>query len=83
MKPPLEPTGLLDLNPTRSREALRRIIEVLRDGHQSAVELRESARELTATEVELQLEAIEDRMIEQITEICGSYHALDESPLRH
>ena len=74
---------LLDIEATPRREALRLIIEVFRDGHQAAEDLRTTADALTAVELESELEAIEERMISQISLICDTYQIQDPSAPRN
>ncbi len=73
MKHPQHGSSLLDLKPTASREALRLIIDVFKDGHAAAADLRRTVDRLSAVELELELEAIEDTMLSQIASICGAY----------
>ncbi len=64
---------VLDMEATPRREALRLIVEVFRDGHRAAEDLRSTAQSLTATQLESELEAIEEKMLSQISLICDTY----------
>lgn len=74
---------LLDMDATPRREALRLIIEVFRDGHRAAEDLRGTADGLTAHQLEVELEAIEERMLSQISLICDTYQLQDPMAPRH
>lgn len=74
---------LLDMDATPRREALRLIVEVFRDGQQAAEDLRSCAHDLTARQLETELEAIEERMLSQISLICDNYHLQDRPAARN
>jgi hypothetical protein len=71
------------LESTPSQEALGLIVEVFRDGHRAAVDLRRSAAALTPGELRIELESIERAMISQITSICESYRSGHSGPPRN
>lgn len=77
------PYRSLNLEATPRREALRLIVEVFRDGHQAAEDLRSCAQELTPHQLETQLQAIEERMISQIAVICDSYEHREHPAARN
>jgi hypothetical protein len=70
MELPHNSNGLPEIEPTPSREALRLIVEVFRDGHRAASDLRGSAARLTPGQLQVELEAIEESMLAQISQIC-------------
>jgi len=74
---------LLDMEDTPRREALRLIVEVFRDGHRAAEDLRGTAEQLTAIQLESELEEIEERMISQISLICDTYQLQDHTAPRN
>lgn len=74
---------LLDGEAAPRREALRLIIEVFRDGHRAAEDLRSTAAALTAQQLENELEAIEERMLSQISLICDMYQLQEPSAPRN
>jgi hypothetical protein len=74
---------LLDVDSPPSREALRLIIEVFRDGHRAAEDLRDTADEMTQSQLEHELESIEQNMLSQITHICRTYHVGDSNAPRN
>jgi hypothetical protein len=74
---------LLDVEATPRREALRLIIEVFRDGHRAAEDLRGTAQELTVAQLESELEAIEEKMLSQISLICDTYQFQEPSAPRN
>lgn len=59
--------------PGASQEALRQIVEVFRSGHQAAIDLRDGSASMGPAQLELELEAIEQRMLSQISGICDRY----------
>jgi len=71
---------LLDVESPPSREALRLIIEVFRDGHRAAEDLRDTADEMTQSQLERELENIEQNMLSQITHICRNYEVGSAAP---
>jgi hypothetical protein len=74
---------LLDMEATPRREALRLIVEVFRDGHRAAEDLRGTAEEMTALQLESELEEIEERMISRISLICDTYQLQDHTAPRN
>jgi hypothetical protein len=60
--------------PKASQEALRQIVEVFRVGHQAAVDLRDTAGAMAPSQLAVELEEIEERMLIQISHICDCYH---------
>ncbi|MFN3650317.1 MAG: hypothetical protein ACK47B_12140 [Armatimonadota bacterium] len=68
---------------TPCQDALERIVEVFQDGYQAAANLRSSAENLTPIELRGELEAIEQRMLSQISSICVTYEIREASPTRH
>jgi hypothetical protein len=66
---------MLDVESTASREALRLIVEVFRDGHRAATDLRDTAEGLTPIQLARELEAIERGMLHEIARICDTYDA--------
>jgi hypothetical protein len=73
MKLPQETVRLLHSEATACREALRLIVEVFRDGHRAASDLRSTAGALTPGELQDELDAIESHMLSQIARICNTY----------
>ena len=81
---PMQPlSGLLDLEPTASQEALRRIVDVFQDGYRAAADLRQSAFGLTPVQLKSELEAIEQTMLTQISRICDDYQIRELAVPRH
>ncbi len=66
-------TGILGHGPPPAGEAIRAIVQVFHDGCQAAEALRHTSAELSATEIETRLNAIELRMLREISSICGDY----------
>jgi hypothetical protein len=81
----LNPEHSLDwsADSTPSQEALGLIVEVFRDGHRAAVDLRRSASVLTPVELQVELETIEQAMLTQISSICENYRLLRFTPPRN
>lgn len=73
----------VEAEPTRTREALRLIIEVFRDGHQAAADLKHTVDGLTAHQLERELATIEADMLSQISCICETYRLPVEARLTH
>ena len=69
--------------PAACREALRLIVEVFRDGHQAAADLRGDLDGLTPYQLEQELEAIERTMLLQIASICDLYGSPTGPQARH
>jgi len=82
MELPPHGSRLLDLETTHSGEALSLIVEVFRDGHQAAADLRDTAGSLSPRELEVELKAIEQNMLSRISRICDRYQ-LQQSPPRN
>jgi len=81
---PVQPlSGLLDLEPSPSQEALGLIVEVFQDGYRAAADLRRSAFGLTPIQLKSQLEAIEQTMLTQISRICDDYQIRELAVPRH
>jgi len=76
-------TGMLDLDPTPSQEALRLIVEVFQSGYEAAADLRRTAYGLTPGELQSELQAIEQTMLTQISRICDNYEIQELSATRH
>lgn len=75
--------GLTESEATPSQEALRLIVEVFRDGCDAAANLRHTAYEMTPSQLEVQLEAIERKMLTQISRICDTYQLQQPGVHRH
>ena len=79
----LPPHPLGEVEPTPSREALRLIVEVFRSGHRAAADLRHVAGSLDAGQLERELCAIEQGMLDQIGTICNHYRTVSPTITRH
>jgi hypothetical protein len=73
MEPMQRSVGVLDGDATPSQEALRLIVEVFQDGYRAAADLRRTARALTPGQLQVELQAIEQGMLSQISRICDNY----------
>jgi hypothetical protein len=67
-------TQVPEQNAKPPQEALRLIVEVFHDGYRAAADLRSTATRLTPGQLQLELEAIEEIMLSQISMICETYH---------
>ena len=73
-------SGILELTPSLSGDAIRQIVQVFEDGCLAAAALRRTADDLSAPELRTELNSIELRMLRQITMICERYHRAAAQP---
>lgn len=67
------------LEPPPTSDAISQIVRVFHDGCRDAEVLRRSSERLSASEIEVAINAIEVRMLREISSICGEF--LMETPL--
>jgi len=63
-------SGILELTPSATGDAIRQIVQVFEDGCHAAAALRRTAEDLSAPELRSELNTIEMRMLRQIARIC-------------
>jgi hypothetical protein len=68
-----------DAGQSSSRDAIREIVQVFKDGCSAVHALRRTAEHMSASEVETEIHAIEQRMLSQISSIC--YGCMSEAPV--
>jgi hypothetical protein len=77
---PTDISGILELTPSPSGDAIQQIVQVFEDGCRAAAALRHTVDDLSAPELRSELNSIERGMLRQIATICERYNRSTPPP---